>query len=337
LGDRNESLLKLADAAGTHDKITGAKPPRSEMATRNSDKNLELKVGVFVLMGLGVLAVLLVQFGRIGEGFRSYYGLVLKFPDASGLLKGSDVLLAGAKIGHVSGGPRLAESGLGVDVPVRIFDYVQIPAGSRFTVGSSGLLGDRFVAVTAPQRITQEVIPKNSVIEGTRETGIDDLTKEGGLLVTDLRTAVQNVNAAISKLNDDALSQKNLDNIKSAVENLNTVTTSLAASTQKVDGVLEKANETMEAAKKAADDLPPAIADARKTIQAATELIQKASTGKGALPTLLSNQEFANDLRALISNLRTHGVLWYRDSAAKEDARAATERQQSPPRRNPKP
>jgi phospholipid/cholesterol/gamma-HCH transport system substrate-binding protein len=302
------------------------------MATRHSDKGLELKVGAFVLVGLAVLAGLLVQFGRLGEGFRTYYGLLVKFPDASGLLKGSDVLLAGAKIGHVSGGPRLAESGQGVEVPLRIFGFVKIPAGSRFTVGSSGLLGDRFVAVAAPQRITQESIPKNSVIEGTRETGIDDLTKEGGALVEDLRTAVQNANAVITRLNSEALSQTNLDNLKAAVENLNTVTTALTGSTQKMDGVLDKANEAITSAKKATDDLPAAVADARKTIQAATEVIEKASTGKGALATLLTNQEFANDLRALVSNLRAHGVLFYRDSAAKEQAR-----QPSPPRRNTRP
>jgi phospholipid/cholesterol/gamma-HCH transport system substrate-binding protein len=302
------------------------------MATRHSEKGLELKVGAFVLVGLGVLAVLLVQFGRLGEGFQSYYQLLIKFPDASGLLKGSDVLLAGAKIGHVSGGPRLAPSGQGVEVPVRIFGFVKIPVGSRFTVGSSGLLGDRFVAVTAPQRITEDFVPKNSVIEGTRDTGIDDLTKEGGALVEDLRTAVQNANAAIEKLNNEALSQGNLDNIKSAVEHLNTATTALAASSQKVDGVLDKASETMDSAKKAADDLPATIADARKTIQAATETIQKASTGKGALATLLTNQEFANDLKALVSNLRAHGILFYRDSAAKEEAR-----QPNQPRKNTRP
>ena len=304
------------------------------MATRHGDKTLELKVGAFVLAGLGVLAVLLVQFGRIGEGFQSYYQLLIKFPDASGLLKGSDVLLAGAKIGHVSGGPGLATSGQGVEVPVRIFGFVKIPAGSRFTVGSSGLLGDRFVAVTAPQRITEDFVPKNSVIEGTRDTGLDDLTKEGGALVEDLRKAVQNANEAIEKLNNEALSQPNLDNIKSAVENLNTATTALAASTQKVDGVLNKANETMDSAKKAADDLPAAIADARKTIQAATELIQKASTGKGALAMLLSNQEFANDLKALVTNLRAHGVLFYRESAAKTEAQRPPPNQ---PRQKPRP
>jgi hypothetical protein len=34
---------------------------------------------------------------------------------------------------------------------------------------------------------------------------------------------------------------------------------------------------------------------------------------------LLTNQELANDLKALISNLRAHGVLFYRDRAAKID------------------
>lgn len=307
------------------------------MATVQSEKTLELKVGAFVLAGLAVLAALVVQFGRVGEGFKTYYGLTVKFPDASGLLKGSDVLLAGAKIGRVSGGPRLVQSGEGVEVPLRIFDYVKIPAGSKFTVGSSGLLGDRFVAVAMPPGAPESYIAKDSVIEGTRETGLDDLTREGGFLVSDLRAAVQNVNNTISRLNNEALSDVNLLNLKMSVENLNAATTALAQSSQKMDGVIEKAGGTMDSTKKAADDVQAAIADARKTIQAATEVIQQATSGKGAFAALLTDRELAKDLRALVSNLRTHGVLFYRDSAAKEEARAAAEREQSAPRRRTRP
>ncbi|HYJ07258.1 MAG TPA: MlaD family protein [Chthoniobacterales bacterium] len=307
------------------------------MATVQSEKTLELKVGAFVLAGLAVLAALVVQFGRVGEGFKTYYGLTVKFPDASGLLKGSDVLLAGAKIGRVSGGPRLVQSGEGVEVPLRIFDYVKIPTGSKFTVGSSGLLGDRFVAVSMPPGPPENYIAKNSAIEGTRETGLDDLTREGGFLVSDLRAAVQNVDTTISRLNTEALSEVNLLNLKMSVENLNTATTALAQSTQKIDGVIEKAGGTMDSAKKAADDVQVAIADARKTIQAATEVIQQATSGKGAFAALLTNQDLAKDLRALVSNLRAHGVLFYRDSAAKEEARAAAEREQNAPRRKARP
>jgi phospholipid/cholesterol/gamma-HCH transport system substrate-binding protein len=300
------------------------------MATSQTDKGLELKVGAFVVVGLAVLAALVVQFGRVGEGFKTYYGLTVRFPDASGLLKGSDVLLAGAKIGRVSDGPRLARSGQGVEVPLRIFDYVKIPAGSKFSVGSSGLLGDRFVAVTMPPGQPTAFVEKNSLIEGTRETGLDDLTREGGFLVSDLRGAVQNVNSTISRLNDQALSPENMQNLKASVEHLNVATAALAESSKKIDGVLEKADATMGSAKKAADDVQAAIVDARKTIQAATQVMQEATHGKGLLAALLTNQDLAADLRALVGNLRAHGVLFYRDSAPKDEARAAAERSQKP-------
>ena len=304
------------------------------MATNQTERTLELKVGAFVFLGLAVLAALVIQFGRVGEGFKTYYGLTIRFPDASGLLKGSDVLLAGAKIGRVSDGPRLARSGQGVDVPLRIYDYIKIPADSKFSVGSSGLLGDRFVAVTMPPGEPTAFIAKNSAIDGTRETGLDDLTREGGLVMGDLRVAVQNVNTTITRLNDQALSPENMQNLKASVEHLNAATAALAESSKKIDGVLEKADATMGSAKKAADDVQVAIADARKTIQAATQVMQEATHGKGVLAALLTNQEMAKDLHALVSNLRAHGVLFYRDSAAKDEARAAAERNQNTPRKS---
>ena len=187
-------------------------------------------------------------------------------------------------------------------VPLRIYDYVKIPLASKFTVGSSGLLGDRFVTVTPPTGQPTGYIAKNSYIDGTRETGIDDLTREGGALVSDVRTTVQ-------KLNQETLSAQNMENLKASMEHLNQATSALAESSKKLDGVIEQADATMVSAKKAADNLQNAISDTRK-------LLRSAMQGKGLLATLLNDQQVANDLHALITNLRTHGVLFYRDSAA---------------------
>ena len=297
-------------------------------------KGLEFKVGAFVLVGLLVLAALVVQFGRVGEGFKTYYTITVQFPNASGLLKGSDVLLAGAKIGRVSGGPRLMPGGDGVAVPLRIFEYVKIPTGSKFTVGSSGLLGDRFVDVQMPPGKPTSFFKPDAQVAGTRETGMDDLTREGGFLVSDLRKTVQNIDGTFTRLNEQAFSTTNMENLKSSIERLNQTTGTLAESSKKIEGVLEKAGATMESSKKAAEDIQLAIADARKTIQAATELIRDARSGSGLLPTLLSNDDLSKDLRALVSNLRAHGILFYRDSAAKAEAKAraqqAGERRKTP-------
>ncbi len=291
---------------------------------------LEFKVGLFVFVGLAVLGALVVQFGRVGEGFKTYYPLTVRFGDASGLLKGSDVLLAGAKIGRVSGGPRLVRQGNGVEVPLRIYDYVKIPAGSKFSVGSSGLLGDRFVNVVMPPGQPKGYISKGALVEGTRETGIDDLTREGGQLVGDLRTTVQNINVTVTRLNEEALSSGNMQNLKGSFEHLSDATTSLAESSKKLDGVIAKADAAMTSMRKDADDLQLVIADARRTVQTATQVFREATEGKGLLAALLTNQQLANDLRALIGNLRAHGVLFYRDSAAKIEMKA---REQNTPRR----
>jgi len=248
-----------------------------------------------------MLGALVVQFGRLGEGFKTYYELTIRFSDAGGLLKGSDVLLAGARIGKVSGGPRLVREGNGVAVPLKIYDYVKIPDGSKFTVGSSGLLGDRFVSVTMPSGVPTKFLQPNAYLNGTRETGIDDLTR-------DLRGVVQKIDATVTRLNEDMLSKETAENLRSSVAHLNEATTAFAESSKKLGGVVDKADSAMDSTRKAADDL-------QKVMSSATQ-------GKGLLAALLTNQELANDLRALVSNLREHGILFYRDSAAKVGSNA---------------
>jgi ABC-type transporter Mla subunit MlaD len=271
------------------------------------ERGLEFKVGIFVFVGCVALAGLVVKFGRLGEGVKTYYQLNVRFLDASGLLKGSDVLLAGARIGRVSGGPKLVRDSPGVIVPLRIYDYVKIPLGSKFTVGSSGLLGDRFVTVTPPKGQPSGYIAKDASIDGTRESGFDDLTKQGNELVGDVRTTVK-------KLNEETLSEENMKNLKASMEHLNQATSALAESSKKLDGVIEQADSAMASAKKAADGLQTAIADTRKVLRSATQ-------GKGLVATLLNDQKLATDLHALITNLRAHGVLFYRDSAAGREAK----------------
>jgi len=273
------------------------------------ERGLEFKVGIFVFLGLAMLGALVVQFGRLGEGVKTYYQLTIRFNDASGLLKGSDVLLAGARIGKVSGGPRLVREGDGVAVPLKIYDYVKVPEGTKFSVGSSGLLGDRFVNVTIPPGPVKAYLPPNAYVNGARETGIDDLTRSGGALVNDLRGTVQKIDTTVDRLNQDTLSPANMENLKLSMEHLNQATGALAQSSQKLDGVVEQADSAMASAKKAADDLQNAIGDTRKVLRSATQ-------GKGVVATLLNDQTLAADLHALVTNLRTHGVLFYRDSAA---------------------
>jgi ABC-type transporter Mla subunit MlaD len=132
---------------------------------------------------------------------------------------------------------------------------------------------------------------------------------------------VAKIDTAVDHLNNQAFSKDNMDHLQQTFDNLSKTTASLSESSKKIDGVIDKADATMGSAKETADKLQLAASDARKTLQSAGRVMNAAMSGDGLLALLLTNQDVANDLRALISNLRQHGVLFYRDSAARSAPR----------------
>ena len=100
-------------------------------------------------MAIGLLAIglMVVYFGRFGESIHGFYRIRVEYPNASGIFKGASVLLAGAKIGSVENNPVILPDMNGVYIDLKIFEEVKIPSAAEFTIGSSGLLGDRYVQI----------------------------------------------------------------------------------------------------------------------------------------------------------------------------------------------
>lgn len=288
---------------------------------------LELQVGFFVLVGLLIAGVLVVNFGRYGQGLRPRYPLTVEFPNASGLLKNSKVLLAGARIGSVTGPPRLLPGNRGVSLEVRIFENVRIPKNAAFVIGSSGLMGDRFVDIIPKATPSDECYAAGDTVVGTRQAGMDDLTREGGLLLTDLRGAVNNLNGTISAIRNDLLKPATLDRIDATLANLQDATKKFKDSSDQLGGLMGDARgavadartaiggtkETLETANKAAGDLRTAIADTRRVLASARRAVDQATNGRGPVATLLNDRTVSDNLSSLISNLRRSGVLFYKD------------------------
>ena len=187
----------------------------------NRDSRIETKVGLFVLLGLAVVAFLVVYFGRLGQGLQKFYGLQVDFPNASGLLAGADVLLGGARIGYVAKDPTVLPAMQGVAVELNIREEVGLPAESKFIIGSSGLLGNRFVDVLVPPEADlQKRLEPGAIVKGQRETGIEDLTRESSVLMADVRKAVTTINTALDRLDKTALSEESMQDLRHTLANL---------------------------------------------------------------------------------------------------------------------
>ena len=139
-----------------------------------------------------------------------------------------------------------------------------------------------------------------------------------GDLIADLRSTVGNINAVVKKLDSTVLSKAELDSISATMKNLQTATGQIAEASKNFDTTLSSGKATMDSAKKAADEL-------QQTLSAMHKLVDQAKSGSGVLGTLISNRDMANNLRALVLNLRKHGILWYKDTSTPASGGDATE------------
>ena len=298
---------------------------------------LEFRVGLFVLFGLAIIGYMVVQFGRFGVGLKKTYPLTVELPNASGLLNNSKVLMSGAQIGSVIQEPRVLDHARGVAVRVVIYEPLRIARNARIVVGSSGLLGDRFVDVLPSAQDEGGYYGDGEIVHGTRAPGgMEELEDQGGKLVGDMRAAVANLNGAITRINQDLLKPELFKNLQDAVANLNATTKNFQAASEKLGGVIDDAHgvvgkaggamdgakTTLDSANKAAEDVQKAVGDARKVLGSVNKATDEAVHGKGLIATLISDPELSNNLTALISNLRRSGVLFYKDRPAPAAAEA---------------
>ncbi len=280
------------------------------------ERSTQLRVGIFMALGLLAIALMVVYFGRFGDSIHGHYRIRVEYPNASGIYKGASVLLAGAKIGSVENNPVILPNMDGVYLTLKIFEDVKIPSAAQFTIGSSGLLGDRFVQIVLGKDAkSSPPIEAGAVIRGKSEAGIGDVAEQAAVLLSDIQEAVGNINKIAQKLNTDVLKETTIANLSTTLSNLNETSSSFAEASKKIDGVVKKAEgaietgqQTFVSTKSAADELKKAILDIRS-------LVQQTKQGRGALGALLTDREMAENLKALVANLRRNGILWYKDRA----------------------
>jgi phospholipid/cholesterol/gamma-HCH transport system substrate-binding protein len=219
------------------------------------DNGLELKVGLFVLIALAVVGILMVVFGRLGEGFSQSYHLVVSFPNANGLLKGADVALAGATVGRVEGAPQPLPQGNGVLVSIKVYKTVKIHEDSAFSIGEVGMLGDRNVQIDPLPGSDAPFLQDGDRVKGTRAPGLASLTEAA-------QPAVEEIKAMMTTINNKVLTPEATEDLRVTIKNLRSATgrlDSLLAQAQNSKGAVGRLLND----RKTADDLSDFIYNLR--------------------------------------------------------------------------
>ena len=129
--------------------------------------NVETGVGLFIIAGLICLAYLSVKLGDVNLTGTKDYVVKARFSNIGGLKEGSDVEIAGVKIGKVS---KISLDNYQASVDMLIAPDVKIQEDSIASIRTQGIIGDNYIKISPGG--ASEYIKANGLMTET-ESSID--------------------------------------------------------------------------------------------------------------------------------------------------------------------
>jgi phospholipid/cholesterol/gamma-HCH transport system substrate-binding protein len=238
-------------------------------------ENLEFRVGLFVVVSLGLLVFLVVKAGDFY--LKPGYAVRFVFATISGVDAGSPVRLAGVDIGEVKEVHvvRSPEGQTQAEVIALINDQAVIEPDAEVRISSLGLLGEKYIEIL-PGTPGSAGVGSGGTVVGKPSVGLEKLADAGSRLVTKLEFTADNINEVVS---DPAFKA----GLKGTFVNANTAFS-------KVD--------------KLSSDLMEASADLKDAAKSAKIVMARLRDGEGSIGRLLKDDTAARNLEAFTEEIR---------------------------------
>lgn len=166
-----------------------------------SKRNLEMKVGLFIFVGLAILTVLVFSIQKF-YFFQPRYNIRLVFNFVNGIQVGAPVRFAGVETGEVERLGFFYNEDLGktqVEIFAHIRGNIKIPKDSRVQINTLGLLGERYLEITPGEEYDQYFKEGDTFI-GTDPVSISELSKMSYQVGLELDESIKNFNVILSKI-----------------------------------------------------------------------------------------------------------------------------------------
>ena len=288
-----------------------------------SKSRLEWKVGVFVVIGLGLLAALLLQFSKGTTFFRPTYTIKLQAANVGGLKMRAQVLMAGVQIGTVSA-IQLAPAGTNVIIALRIYSQYQIRTNAQFVLEQSGFLGDQYVAIMPTQNVG-DLFHDGDVARAAEPFNMQEVARAAGGFIKRIDETARKLNDAIADVRRLVLNEETLTNFSAAVANMRTVSERALGTVDNLNALVSSNTPAFahsgsnlvvfsEQLNQFAAELSGVVATNRAQIQSAVKNIESSTVvlkdvldelqaGKGLAGSLLKNEELAGTVSQIANNL----------------------------------
>ena len=288
-----------------------------------SKARFEWKVGLFVFIGLVLLAGLLLEFSKGLTFFRPTYNILLRADNAGSLKTRAQVLMSGVQVGSVSD-IRLAPNGKYVTITLRIFSTFRIYKDARFVIEQQGFLGDQYIAIV-PTKNEGDVYHDSDVAKAESPFNLQEFTRAASGFVTRIDETVKHLNDALADVERIVLNPETLTNLSLTAANLRDASRQAHITLDRLDQVLatngpaityaatnlvafsEGMHTFASSLNALVETNSPEVHAAVTNLEASTEslksLLVDVQAGKGLAGDLLKNEELAGNLSRIVYNL----------------------------------
>lgn len=263
-----------------------------------------IRVGLFFLLGMGLIYTVYMVIGDKGIQGADGYRLTAEFDTLKTLTPGSEVRMAGVRIGQVT----LTElsSGRG-RITLAIDPQVRIPSDSVAGIAMASLLGQSYITLRYGE--SEEMLQNGDVLLSEETADFNDVLSQIGDLGAQISSIAdgfsglggEDLNELISNLN--GLVVDNRERFDTIMTNLESVTVKLNAGEGTL-GRLINEDDVYEDLVGIMDDFRTASGDFETTLADVRELVSGVKAGEGTLGRLLVGEEFADSLQETVTSLR---------------------------------
>jgi phospholipid/cholesterol/gamma-HCH transport system substrate-binding protein len=243
----------------------------------------EIKVGIFVTLGLGLLLTTILILGGSQSLFTKKITYTSHLQSADGLIPGAKVILAGVPVGTVEQ-IQFDKIQKNIEVIISVAKDATdwIHQGASLEITTQGVLGDKFVSLDGG-RSEDPLLPPKSEINQRPSKDITQFISKGDKMIVTLNGVLSSIERILKTFETDHRSDVFFK--------------SLAQSAKNISSSSEKLNDEMNQIK-----LKGAIANLN-------QILEKINNGTGTIGALINDASLYDDIKSLFGGINRNRIM----------------------------
>jgi len=274
-----------------------------------SKLSAEAKVGVFVVIGIVILAYMSMKVGKLSLSRDKGYPVQVYFDSATGLALDVPVEIAGVEVGRVS---KIELADGKALVTLRINSGVKITKDAKALIRTRGILGDKYVELVSGSPEAPLIKPGERIVRTAPHTDLDMLMNTLGEVARDVRQLTASLANVVGGKEGETALRSIIQNMKEMVETLNQT---VQENNEDISNIIENLSDFSAKLKEIGDtntdDIRVIVANVRRVSESLEGLVEgvnkissKINKGEGTLGRLINEEETIDNLNAALASLK---------------------------------